>query len=113
MQYLHFGIPTQDEKNWAGRLPDMKVHYSDPTADPYGIEWLKFDADSPMHELIRTKPHVAFAVNDLDAALVGKKVIQPPYSPAPGFRFAFIDHEGVAIELTETKPVKSCGCGCN
>ncbi|MGL4593353.1 MAG: VOC family protein [Thermoguttaceae bacterium] len=112
MQYLHFGVPTTENKNWAGHLPDMKVHYSDPSLDAFGIEWLKFDEGSPMHELIRTKPHVAFAVDDLDAALKGKNVIAPPYSPMPGFRFAFIEHDGLPIELTETKPVKSCCCGC-
>jgi len=113
MKYLHFGIPTTDEKNWAGYLPDMKVHFTDPDADPYGIEWIKFAADSPMHELVRTKAHVAFAVDDLDAALVGKKVINPPYSvPEAGLRFAFIEHDGAVIELTEIKPVKKCGCGC-
>ena len=113
MKYLHFGVPTTEEKNWAGYLADMKVHFTDPEADPYGIEWLKFAADSPMHEMVRTQAHVAFAVDDLDAALVGKKVIAPPYSiPEAGLRFAFIDNGGAVIELTEVKPVKTCGCGC-
>ncbi len=50
MQFLHFGVPTTQEKTWVGNISELKVHCSDPTADPYGIEWLKFDAGSPMHE---------------------------------------------------------------
>ncbi|MDR2441557.1 MAG: hypothetical protein LBE12_19520 [Planctomycetaceae bacterium] len=106
MQYLHFGVPTTQEKNWSGYIADLGVHVTDPGADIFGIEWLKFDADSPMHELIKTKSHTAFAVDDLDAALAGKEIILPPYSPAPGFRIAFIDYEGAIIELSETKETK-------
>jgi hypothetical protein len=103
MQYLHFGVPTTQEKNWSGYIADLGVHVTDPGADAFGIEWLKFDVDSPMHESIKTKPHAAFAVDDLDAELAGKTVILPPYSPMPGFRIAFIDHNGAIIELAETK----------
>ncbi|MDR2756735.1 MAG: hypothetical protein LBC20_13615 [Planctomycetaceae bacterium] len=103
MQYLHFGVPTTQEKNWSGYIADLGVHVTDPSADIFGIEWLKFDADSPMHESIKTKSHTAFAVDDLDAALAGKTIILPPYSPAPGFRIAFIDYDGAIIELSETK----------
>jgi hypothetical protein len=106
MHYLHFGVPTTQEKNWSGYLADLGVHVTDPGADLFGIEWLKFDADSPMHESIQTKPHTAFAVDDLDAVLSGKKILLPPYSPAPGFRLAFIDYEGAVIELSETKETK-------
>jgi hypothetical protein len=105
MQYLHFGVPTTQEKNWSGYIADLGVHVTDPSADPYGIEWLKFDANSPMHELIQTRSHAAFAVDDLEAAIVGKTVILPPFSPMPGFRIAFIDNDGAVIELAETKNV--------
>ncbi|MDR2644111.1 MAG: hypothetical protein LBC74_15120 [Planctomycetaceae bacterium] len=103
MKYLHFGVPTTQEKNWAAYISELGVHVTDPANDPYGIEWLKFDANSPMHELIKTKSHSAFAVDDLDAALVGKKILLQPFSPKPGFRIAFIDNDGAIIELAESK----------
>jgi hypothetical protein len=103
MQYLHFGVPTTQEKNWSGYIAELGVHVTDPAADPFGIEWLKFDADSSLHESIKTIPHAAFAVDDLDDALAGKKILLQPFSPMPGFRLAFIDNNGAVIELSETK----------
>ena len=101
MQYLHFGAPTTQEKKWFGHIAELGVHVTDPAADPFGIEWLKFDADSPMDKAIQTQPHVAFQVDDLDAAVAGKKILLAPMSPMSGMRIAFIDHEGVVIELCQ------------
>jgi len=101
MKYLHFGVPTTQEKNWMGHIAELGVHVTDPAADPFGIEWLKFDPDSPMHKAIQTKPHAAFQVDDLDAAVAGKTILLAPMSPMPGLRIAFIEHEGAIIELSQ------------
>ena len=101
MKYLHFGIPTSQEKNWAGYTAELGVNLTDPSADVYGIEWLKFDANIPMHEAIRTKPHVAFQVEDLDVAVADKTVLLSHMSPMPGLKIAFIEHDGAIIELCQ------------
>ena len=101
MQYTHTGVPTTQEKKWAGYVAALGVHYTDPKDDPYGIEWLKFDADSPIDKTIRTQTHAAFLVDDLNAALAGKKVLLTPMSPLPGLMIAYIDHEGAVIELSQ------------
>ena len=103
MKFQHFGIPASQEKNWAGYVAELGVHFTDPSVDPFQIEWIKFDLDSPTHKAVQTKPHVAFQVDDLDAALVGKKILVSPMSPMPGLRIAFIDHDGAIIELSETR----------
>ena len=101
MKYLHYGVPTTQEKNWVAHIAALGVHVTDPTADPFGIEWLKFDPNSPMDKAIQTKTHAAFLVGDLDAAVAGKKVLLAPMSPMPGLRIAFIEHEGAVIELSQ------------
>jgi hypothetical protein len=101
MQYLHFGVPTTQEKNWAGHIDALGVSVTDSSADPFGIEWLKFDANSPMHKDIQTKAHSAYQVDDLDAAIKGKTILLAPMSPNPNLRIAFIDHEGAVIELCQ------------
>jgi hypothetical protein len=101
MKYLHTGIPTTEEKNWAGHVAELGVHISDPTADPYGIEWLKFEPNSSMDKAIQTKPHMAFQVDDLDAAVAGKKILCAPMSPMPGLRIAFIEQDGAVFELCQ------------
>jgi hypothetical protein len=101
MQYLHFGVPTAQEKNWAGHIAELGVSVTDPSTDPFGIEWLKFDVNSPMHKAIQTNSHAAFQVDDLDAAVKGKKILLAPMSPMPCLRIAFIDNDGAVIELCQ------------
>jgi len=101
MKYLHFGVPTTQEKTWAGYVAELGVHVTDPTADPFGIEWLKFDPNSPMDKAVQTKPHAAFQVDDLEAAVKGKKILLAPMVPMPGLRIAFIEHDGAVIELCQ------------
>lgn len=99
--YRHFGVPTTRQNDNETYFPGAKVSVSDPDKHPFNIEFLRFDADSDFHELVRTRPHVAFEVEDLDAALVGKNVIIPPFDASPTLRCAFItDHEAV-IELMQ------------
>jgi hypothetical protein len=68
---------------------------------PYGIEWMRFEPDSPLPPLVRTVPHVAFEVDDLDEALEGKVVLSPPGAPSAGVRAAMIVDDGCPIELIE------------
>jgi hypothetical protein len=52
-------------------------------------------------EIVKTIPHVAFAVDDLDEALKGRKVLIAPNAPSPGVRVAFILDDGAPVELLE------------
>ncbi|MDR0328239.1 MAG: hypothetical protein LBI05_08100 [Planctomycetaceae bacterium] len=101
MKYLHTGVPTTQEKKWSGYVPELGVHITDPADDPYGIEWLKFDANSPTDKAVQTKTHAAYQVDDIEAAVKGKKILLAPMSPMPGMRIAYIDHEGAVIELCQ------------
>lgn len=68
---------------------------------PFGVEWMRFDEASPLPELVRTVPHVAFEVDDLDEAVRGKEMLIQPNSPSPGVRVAYIVDNGAPIELLE------------
>jgi hypothetical protein len=68
---------------------------------PYGIEWMRFEPDSPISALIRSVPHIAFEVDDLEAALAGKDILSPPSSPCDGIRVAMILDNGAPVELLE------------
>jgi hypothetical protein len=70
-------------------------------SSPYGIEWMRFEDDSPVPEITRTVPHLAFEVDDLEAALQGKEVLTPPNSPSDGVLVAMIVHSGAPIELLQ------------
>jgi hypothetical protein len=100
-RYHHTGIPTGRPRNDERYLPQFKMYVSGFPESPYGIEWMRFEADSPISELVRTVPHVAFEVDDIEEALKGKQVLSAPGSPSAGVRVAMIIDNGCPIELIE------------
>ena len=100
-KYHHLGIPTTTPRPGERYLAHLKVHVCGFESSPYGIEWMRFDADCPISELIRTVPHIAFEVDEIDAALKGKEILSPPSSPSGGVRAAMIIHNGAPVELIE------------
>ncbi len=100
-RYHHLGIPTTKEFAGATHLPALKMTVSDHEATPYGIQWMRFDEDCTLPELVKQLPHVAFEVGDMAEALRGKKVIIEPNEPAPGILVAFIEEAGAPIEFLQ------------
>ncbi len=100
-RFHHLGVPTDVPRQGEVYLPAFKMYVSGFGASPYGVEWMRFEADSPVSELVRTVPHLAFVVDDLEAALAGKEVLTAPNSPSAGVRVAMIVHNGAPVELME------------
>jgi hypothetical protein len=98
-RYHHVGIPTDLPRPNEKHLEAFGVHVSGFSTSPFGIEWMRYSDDSPLHPIIKTVPHVAFEVDDLDAALEGQEVIYPPGSPSEGVRAAMILVDGAPVEL--------------
>jgi hypothetical protein len=102
-RFHHIGIPTTDHRPDEEHLPEFGLHVSGFEASPYGVEWMRFDPDSPLPELVKTVPHVAFEVDDLEEELIGQELLIAPNSPSPGVRVAFIVHNGAPIEFLEIR----------
>ena len=100
-RYHHLGIPTTIPRPDEVYLEQYKLYVSGFSTSPYGIEWMRFEPDSPVDDLIKTVPHLAFEVDDLDAAIVGRHLLTSPNSPSVGARVAMIIHNGAPIELIE------------
>ncbi len=101
MRYHHCGIPTKNDFEGAIYLPKVKMHVSDHLATPYAVQWMRFDDDCPLPDLVKTVSHVAFEVDDLEAAIRGKNVIISPNEPSEGVRVAFIEAAGAPIEFLQ------------
>lgn len=99
MKYNHLGIPTTDRFRGEIDLPHLKMTVSDQANNPFGIQWQRYWTDAPYPDLVKTVPHVAFEVDDMDAALNGQKVIIKPNCPSQGLTVAFIEVNGAPIEL--------------
>ena len=100
-RYHHMGIPTEEPRQGELYLEELKIHVSGIGSSPYGVEWMRFEPGSPVSEIIRKVPHIAFEVDDLDQALKGKELIGEPTSPSEGVRVAMILHNGMPVELIE------------
>ena len=106
-RYHHVGIPTNTPRPGERFLPHLKMHVSGFETSPYGIEWMRFEPDCPISALIKTVPHVAFEVDNLDRALEGMTLLGEVSSPSDGVRVAMIVDNGVPVELLEfRKPAK-------
>ena len=101
--YHHTGIPTDEIKPDETYLPEMKFYVSGFPFSPFGIEWMRFEKDSPVHPLIQRVPHIAFEVDDLDGELSKHnfKILSQPDSPAEGIKVAMIEHNGAPVELIQ------------
>jgi len=101
LRYHHVGIPTNKPLSKEDYSPKYKMTASGYYQSQYGIEWMRFDPDCPLPELVKTVPHVAFVVDDLDAAITGKEVIIEPDSPIEGVTVAFIVENGAPVEFLQ------------
>ena len=102
MKYLHTGMIVGE------KLPDMiymeplKVWVTDASKDKYSIEFLYFEVDSPMAAVIQEQPHVAYEVEDIDAALEGKSILWNKMDVG-GAYIAFVYDNDTVVEFYQPK----------
>ncbi|UQZ86422.1 hypothetical protein SK3146_05715 [Paenibacillus konkukensis] len=100
-EFHHTGIPTTEIKPNEKYSAAAKMYTSDHDGQ-FRIQWHRFEPDSPLHPLMKSLPHLAFKVNDLEAAIEGEEVILGPYEPIDDYRVAVINDNGVPVELIQT-----------
>ena len=101
MKYHHLGIPTYEPKQGEVYLEKYKIFQCGFENSDYGIEWMRYEKDCNLPEIVKTIPHIAFEVNDVIEAIKGKKVIIQPNSPSDGVIVAFIEEDGAPIEFIQ------------
>jgi hypothetical protein len=108
LKYHHLGIPTTIPHKDELYLERFRTYVAGYETSPYGIEWMRYEADAPIPELVKTVPHVAFEVDDLEEAIAGKEILIPPNSPSQGVTVAFIVDNGAPVEFLQfEKPAKA------
>jgi hypothetical protein len=100
-RYHHLGIPHTVPRAGERHLDHLGVHVCGFETSPFGIEWMRFEPHCQVPDIVKTIPHLAFAVDDLDEALKGRQVLIAPNAPSPGVRVAFILDDGAPVELLE------------
>jgi hypothetical protein len=100
-RYHHLGIPTTVPKEGEVYIGKFKAYISGFDTSPYGVEWMRYEPDSPVPALVKAVPHVAFEVDDLAGEIAGKEILIEPNCPSEGVTVAFIIHNGAPIEFLE------------
>jgi hypothetical protein len=101
LKYHHLGIPTKEKHEDETFLEKFQMYVSGYDTSQYKIEWMRFEKDAPLPEIVKTIPHVAFEVDNLDEAIKGKDILIEPNSPSPGVIVAFIIENGAPVELMQ------------
>ena len=101
LKYHHLGIPTKKPIKGEVYLKDYKIYHYGYDKSEFGIEWMRYEKDCQLPEIVKTMPHIAFEVNDVREAIKGKKVIIKPNSPSNGIIVAFIEENGAPIEFIQ------------
>lgn len=100
-RYHHMGIPT-DEVRPNEKFSEAFGMYTSDVEGDFRIQYHRFTDDRPLHPLIKSLPHVAIQVDNLEKAVEGYEILLGPYEPIPNYRVAIINNGGVPIELVET-----------
>lgn len=103
LKYHHVGMPTKEHKAGEEYLSSYKIYHSGFESSEFGIEWMLYEDDCTLPEIVKTMPHIGFEVDDIINAIRGKKVIIEPNSPSDGVVVAFIEENGFPIELLQLK----------
>ena len=106
-RFHHIGIPTETPQPNEKYIEVYGLYVSGFETSPYGIEWMRFDKDSRISELVKTVPHIAFEVDDLDKEVEGKELLGEISSPSEGTRVAMFIDNGAPVELIEFKMNKT------
>lgn len=103
LEFDHIGLITDEKKPGERFVAATKVWVTDIAAHPYRVEWLRFEADSPVKGPVREKTHVAFRVVSIAEASKGLKVLIPPFDAGIATVAFFQADDGAVVEFMEYK----------
>jgi len=103
MKYHHIGIPTTEPKPGEVYLEKYKVYCTDHEDNPFGIQWMRYEPECLLPDIVKQVSHVAFEVDDLARAIEGHELLISPNSPSEGVTVAFVLVEGAPVEFLEFK----------
>lgn len=103
LYFEHVGLITIEKKLGERFVPATRVWVTDFTRHPYRVEWLRFEPDSPVTGPVREMPHVAYRVDDLEAAGSGLRLLIEPFDAGPRFAAFYQTDDGAVVEFVKYK----------
>ena len=111
-RYHHFGLPADDRQ---APLPNetffdaIGLGINNPAEHPQGVEWLRATDAYQGDPRLLTEPHIAWEVDDLEAAIDGKSIYRPigDMGDPPFARVAWTEEDGILTEYIQyTHPTR-------
>jgi hypothetical protein len=102
-KFGHMGVITEMKQPRESWVEETRVWVTSPREHPYNIEFIRFEPDTPVTGPLRTDPHIAYRVDDVNAAIEGYEVLLGPFDAAgTGFCLvAFVDVGGALVEFMQ------------
>jgi hypothetical protein len=107
MEFSHIGLITNEKKPGMRYVPATKVWVNDFQNHPYHVEWLYFEADTPVTGPVREKPHVAYMVDSIKEASKGLKELLAPFDGGIATVAFYETKDGAVVEFMEMKEEES------
>ena len=103
----HIGLWTTEPQPGEFWVASTKVWVTNPRAHPQRIEYLRplEKPRIPPEQVglwkLWNRPHIAYRVDDMQAALRGEEVILPPFDPGGFGLVAFVLKDGAVVEYMQ------------
>lgn len=94
----HVGITTaikQPAENW---VEQSRVWVTNPRDHPEHIEFLRYEPDSTVPEIIKANPHIAFRVEALEPHLKDVEIIIAPFIVGDFLEVVFVRKHNTIFE---------------
>ncbi|MBS4207885.1 hypothetical protein [Bacillus sp. FJAT-50079] len=102
MKFSHVGITTNTKRPGEVYVAETKVWVTNADDHRFRIEWLRYEEDSPVSDIIKEMPHIGYEVESIDEVCSGLKCILGPFKVHDGKTVAFFElPDGAIIELIE------------
>lgn len=101
MEIMHIGVPTKTPQKNEVYSEGMKLYISGPDDNPMKFEYLRFEADTPMHPEVVNNVHIAYKVDQLADYLDKVEVLEGPMEVSEELTIVFVKIDGTVCELME------------
>ncbi len=102
-EFVHVGVPVNKVMPGEVYVEGIKCHIAAPETNAWHIEYLRFEADTPLPKALQEMGHVAYKVDNLDELLKETEVVVEPWMADEHTRIAFVMKDGFLFELMEVK----------
>ena len=94
----HVGLRTHEPKPDEDWIEQSRCWVTNPRNHPEAIEFLRYEPDSTVPDLVKNNPHVAYRVEHLEPHIRGQQIIIPPFVVGDFVEAVFIWKHGAVFE---------------